>query len=210
MDAEQSWNVVEQQRRAVADLLAGLTPAQWEAPSLCAGWRVRDVAAHLTVVVQPPSAALLLADLAAARGNPHRMNTLVSRRRAALPTGDLVAQLREQAASRRLPVVTDRRNVLFDLLVHGQDIARPLGLQLPVPAGAAAAGATRVWEMGWPFRARRRLEGLRLSATDADWSVGAGPEVSGPILALLLLLTGRTGAAAPQLAGPGLAQLGAR
>jgi hypothetical protein len=61
--------------------------------------------------------------------------------------------------------------------------------------------------LGWPFWARRRLHGLRLTATDVDWSVGSGAEVSGPIRGLLLLLTGRTSTAAPLLSGEGLAQL---
>ncbi len=207
MDVEETWQVVEQQRRAVADLLDGLTPEQWEAPSLCAGWRVRDVAAHLTLISLPPSAGSMLADLVRARGSMHLANTLASKRRAERPTEQLVADLRTYAGSRKLPVVTDRRNVLFDLLVHGQDIAVPLGVDLPVPPAAAAEGATRVWTMGWPFWARRRLRGLHLSATDVDWSMGSGAEVRGPIRALLLLLTGRTAAAAPLLSGPGLARL---
>jgi hypothetical protein len=61
--------------------------------------------------------------------------------------------------------------------------------------------------MGWPFWARRRLRGLQLTATDLDWTAGTGAQVTGPIGAILLLLTGRTTTAAPDLAGPGVAQL---
>jgi hypothetical protein len=64
--------------------------------------------------------------------------------------------------------------------------------------------------MGWPFRARRRLSGLRLTATDVDWATGSGTDVHGPIRALLLLLTGRTKTALPMLAGNGLTELSAR
>ena len=95
--------------------------------------------------------------------------------------------------------MTDYRNTLFDVLVHGQDIALPLGRSLVMPAEAARAGADRVWAMGWPFWARRRLHGVRLSATDIDWTIGEGRVRSGPIAALLLLLTGRAEAAAPLL-----------
>ena len=207
MDVEEAWRVVEQHRRAVADLLEGITPQQWESPSLCAGWRVRDVAAHLTLLSLPPSPGSLLADLIRARGSMHVLNTLAAKRRAARPPEQLLTDLRSYAGSRKLPVVTDRRNVLFDVLVHGQDIAVPLGFDLPVPPAAAAEGATRVWTMGWPFWARRRLRGLHLSATDVDWSMGSGAEVRGSIRAMLLLLTGRTAAAAPLLSGPGLARL---
>ena len=103
-----------------------------------------------------------------------------------------------------LPVVTNYRNILFDILVHGQDIALPLGLRRDMPVEAARAGATRVWTMGWPFWAQRRLRGLRLTATDIAWTVGNGADVHGPIDALLLLLTGRS-AALSRLAGHGVA-----
>ena len=76
-----------------------------------------------------------------------------------------------------------------------------------MPLAAAREGADRVWRMGWPFSARRRLRGLRLSATDVEWAVGDGVEVRGPIQALLLLLTGRTAAALPQLTGSGVQRL---
>lgn len=207
MDRDQSWQVVEHQRLALANLLDGLNDHQWESPSLCADWRVRDVAAHLTLMCLPPSAGSLLVDLARARGSFHRLNTLASRRRAGRPTSQLVADLRQGASSRAVPVVSNARNVLFDLLVHGQDIAMPLGLDLAMPVEAAADGASRVWEMGWPFWAQRRLRGLRLTATDVVWSVGSGDDVNGPIRGLLLLLTGRTRAAAPLLSGTGLSNL---
>lgn len=207
MDIDQTWRVVERERLAIADLLDGLTPEQWESPSVCVGWRVRDVAAHLTVVCLPPSPGSLLVDLARAKGSFDRLNTLATHRRAERPTEQLVADLRRCASSRKVPVVSNYRNVLFDLLVHGQDIAIPLRLDLPMPVEAAADGASRVWDMGWPFWAKRRLRGLRLTATDVDWSAGSGAEVSGPIRGLLLLLTGRTSTATPLLSGQGLGKL---
>jgi len=85
--------------------------------------------------------------------------------------------------------------------VHAQDIALPLGRRVPMPPEAAAAAATRVW----PFWARRRLRAVRLVADDVNWSVETGPDVTGPIDALLLPLTGRT-VALPRLTGAGLAR----
>ncbi len=99
--------------------------------------------------------------------------------------------------------VLDTRNALFDLIVHSQDIALPLGRAFDVPPEYSRVALDRVWQMGWPFRARRRLGHLSLSATDTTWSVGTGPQVSGTALALLLLLTGRNAVAAPHLHGPG-------
>jgi uncharacterized protein (TIGR03083 family) len=195
MDREASWRVIEQQRLALADLLEGLTDEEWDSPSLCAGWRVRDVAAHVAMAPQPPGPAAMLFEGIRAGGRFHRLNHDVAVRHADRFT-DLVAELREHAASRRLPVVTSYRNILPDILVHTQDIALPLGRTLPMPVDAAAAGATRVWTMGWPFWAKRRLTGLRLTATDVDWTAGEGADVRGPIAALLLLLTGRDAALA--------------
>ena len=83
----------------------------------------------------------------------------------------------------------------------------PLGLTAAMPVEAAREGVERMWRMGWPFSARRRLRGLRLIATDVDWSAGEGVEIRGPVQALLLLLTDRTEAALPPLCGPGVDRL---
>jgi uncharacterized protein (TIGR03083 family) len=206
MDREESWQVIAAERRSLADLLAGVSADEWEAPSLCAGWRVRDVAAHVAMAPQVPTARTMLTEWARARGGFHRLNHDVAVRHAARPTGQIVDELRQFADSRRLPVVTSYRNILFDVLVHGQDIAIPLGRQRAMPLAAAHAGADRVWTMGWPFWARRRLRGFRLTASDVDWSVGEGADVRGPIEALLLLLTGRT-AALSRLTGDGVQRL---
>ena len=200
------WSAVTQQRLAVADLLEDLDPPEWDRPSLCAGWRVRDVAGHLSLV---PTITTWDMVRAAPRGrfNPHRVNTLLARQFGDRPTRAIVARIREHAHERRTARVLDVRDSLFDVAVHSQDIAVPLGRTLEVPVASARAGLDRVWEMGWPFRARKRLTGLRLSATDADWTVGDGPAVEGTALALLLLLTGRTETALPMLTGPGVASI---
>jgi uncharacterized protein (TIGR03083 family) len=136
-----------------------------------------------------------------------------ARRHAAVPTDRLIAELRAMLGSRRRAPGVSHLEPMLDVLVHGQDIAIPLGIERPMPVDAAAAAATRVWTMGWPmsraFRARARLRGLRLVATDVDWSVGEGHRVEGPVEALLLLLTGRT-AALDRLSGPGVARVPVR
>jgi uncharacterized protein (TIGR03083 family) len=133
-----------------------------------------------------------------------------ARRHAAVPPARLVAELRAMAGSRRRAPGVSHLEPMLDVLVHGQDIALPLGLPRAMPVAAAAAAATRVWTMGWPmsraFRARTRLRGLQLTATDVGWRAGEGRRVEGPIQAVLLLLTGRT-AALDRLSGPGLDRL---
>jgi uncharacterized protein (TIGR03083 family) len=206
VDAETSWRVIEQERRSLAALLEGLTDEQWNSPSLCDGWRVKDVAAHVALAPQAPGPWSMLVEGVRAGGRFHKINHDVSVRHAERPGADLVAELREHAASRRLPKVTNYRNILFDILVHGQDIAIPLGIQREMPKDAARAGIERVWTMGWPFGVNRPLKRFRFTATDVDWAAGGGPEVSGPVEALLLLLTGRP-AALQRLSGPGVEEL---
>jgi uncharacterized protein (TIGR03083 family) len=195
------WRAIDAERTGLADLLDDLTVDEWAAPSLCAGWRVRDVAAHLTLAHMPPLSAALTA--LRARGSFDRMIRDSALRQATLPCDEFARRIRAMVGSRRTAPFVTPLEPLIDVLVHGQDIARPLGRHRPMPAGAAAAAADRVWTMGWPFHARRRLDGLRLSATDASWSVGEGPAVEGPLSALLLLMTGRN-AAIDQLTGPGV------
>ncbi|WP_214404806.1 maleylpyruvate isomerase family mycothiol-dependent enzyme [Pseudonocardia lacus] len=207
MDRDQHWATIARQRRELADLLDDLTDDEWEHPSLCAQWRVRDVVAHLVLTPQPPSLGRLAVGAVRVRGDFDRLNRDLAVAHAAAAPADLAAQLREHAGSRRRPVVTTYRNLHFDVLVHAQDIAVPLGRSLPMPVAAARAGLERVWTMGWPFHARRALAGVRLTATDTDWAVGDGPAVHGPTEALLLLATGRTAAALPRLSGPGTARL---
>jgi len=191
----------------VADLLAGIGDQEWEQPSLCSRWRVRDVAAHLALTPQSPGALRILAMGVRARGDFDALNHDLAVAHAGRPTADLVAELGDLADSRRKPAITTLDNLLFDTLVHAQDIAVPLGIPLTMPLDPAREGAARVWRMGWPFWARRRLRGLRLVATDVDWSAGEGAEVRGPVQALLLLLTGRRGTALAALSGSGAERL---
>ena len=130
-------------------------------------------------------------------------------RQARLPTGQYAVLLRGMIGSRKTAPGITELEPLIDVLVHGQDIAIPLGRTRPMPPAAAATAATRVWSMGRPFHAERKLSGFRLVATDHPWSAGQGRQVEGSIAAILLLLTGRR-AALPQLSGPGVAQVESR
>jgi uncharacterized protein (TIGR03083 family) len=208
MDRDTVWGYVESQRLDLADLLEQLSAGEWREPSLCPGWTVRDVAAH---VISSPQARMLptLAALARHRGDFNRMILAEGKRWGRAPVEDIVAQYRRYAGSRRHPVGTTYVEPLLDVLVHGQDIAVPLGRPRSMPPDAAAVAADQVWRRAFPFRARRRLHGLRLEATDTQWEAGAGPLVRGPMEAILLTLTGRD-VALHRLTGDGAAQLARR
>ena len=204
MDRDQVWQTIDGERASLADLLDDLEPDEWEAPSLCAGWRVRDVAAHLTQAHMGVLPALVAA--VRARGSFDRMIHDTAVREARLPVEQFAPRLRAMVGSRRKVVGLTELEPLIDVLLHGQDIAVPLGRRRTMPPEAAAAAATRVWASGQPWHARKRLAGLRFTATDTAWSAGDGAEVRGPVAALLMALSARP-AALPALSGPGLAEL---
>jgi uncharacterized protein (TIGR03083 family) len=207
MDVDEKWRVIADQRRALADLVAALPDEDLDRPSLCTRWRVRDVAAHVALTPRSPGVVGILRAAVRARGDFDEVNRAMAVAHADALGAGLAAELHAVADSRRKPLVTTRDNLLFDTLVHVQDVAVPLGRDVAVPVDAAREAAERVWRMGWPFRARRRLRGLELSATDTSWTRGHGAPVRGRIRDLLLLLTGRTEVALPRLRGAGVARL---
>jgi uncharacterized protein (TIGR03083 family) len=205
MDKHEAWRVIHRERAALTDILESLTAEEWERPSLCEGWSVRDVAAH---VIGAPEFRLrqLPGALFRAHGNLDRLTHDEAQSWARRPTSVIVADYRRLQGVDRPAPFTTWREALTDTLVHTQDICIPLGRRHAMPPEAAAAAATSQWRPGWPFHPRRRLRGLRLEATDVDWAVGEGAAVRGPMWALLLLITGRP-AAVPHLTGKGAALL---
>ncbi|MFC5141664.1 maleylpyruvate isomerase family mycothiol-dependent enzyme [Actinomycetospora rhizophila] len=209
MDVDEKWGTISAQRVVLADLLAGATPAALDQPSLCARWRVRDVAAHVALTPRSPGLLGILALAVRARGDFDEVNRSMAVAHAERLGPHVADELRAVASRRRKPAITTLDNLLFDTLVHVQDVAVPLGVEVDTPREGAREGAERVWRMGWPFWARRRLRGLELSATDTDWIRGHGTPVRGSIRDLLLLLTGRTATALPRLEGAGVQRLAA-
>ncbi|MET9505344.1 maleylpyruvate isomerase family mycothiol-dependent enzyme [Streptomyces sp. NPDC006259] len=201
LDEDTCWQVIDRERTSLADLLEGLGPDEWERPTQCGDWRVRDVAAHLTVAARF-SYGQVLGEMVRARGDWNRMIHDSAVREARRPTAEIVALLRSTIGSRRLAPTTSRREPLIDILVHGQDIALALGRDREMPREAARDAADRVCTMRVPPRPWP-LPRARLVATDIEWSHGEGTEIRGPIAALLLLLTGRRAAAQARLPGTG-------
>lgn len=181
---------VAAERRELAAVLDGLTAEQWDAPSLCAGWRVREVAAHMTMGFRYPLARMAR-ELVRARGSLHRMTDRCAREDAAArTTRELSALLADNADHPWRPPVGGIAAALGHDVVHGLDITVALGLGRRVPedrvrillAGVSARSATF-------FGAD--LSGIGLRATDLDWSFGTGTPVSGAAQDLLLLAFGR-------------------
>lgn len=203
MNDDEIWRAIDAHRMRTAALLEQLSDDEWRQPSLCEGWTVQDVAAHLTL--QQLGVRELLLGALRHPGGVNRMIREWARRRAELPKEQLVAEIRAMVGSRRHNVGVTCLETLVDILVHSQDIAIPLGRRLDADPAAAAEAATRVWSYsGSKAKVFEKvpLEGVQFSATDIAWTVGTGHQVKGPILAILLTLTGRR-AALPMLSEDG-------
>ncbi len=202
-----TWEMIHSERKALAETLGRLTPEQWAAPSLCAGWPVRLAAAHVLAGAEQ-TVPHFLTNMAA---NGFRFNTMMDRdahRLGALATGEIVERLRARTTTVNHPPAPVMA-MLGEVVVHGEDIRRPLGLRGEAAADATLACLEMYKGASFPVGTKKRISGLRLIATDVDWSHGAGPEVSGPALPLLLAMTGRL-AAVDALSGDGVAILSAR
>lgn len=206
MDKAAGWQVVDEERARLAGVLRELTPEEWRAGSLCEGWTVHEVATHLTMAALAPNREVLAASVRA-RGSFNRMIHDSAVRRAALrPPERVVADVESTVGSRRLAPTTFWRDALLDVLVHGQDIARPLGRRIVMPVDAALTALEWTWVRRFPFFPARRFRGVRLVAEDADWHRGTGLELRGPAESLLLLSTGRL-VALDDVTGPGAERL---
>jgi uncharacterized protein (TIGR03083 family) len=207
MEQREVWTAIDDQRRALVHLLEDLSEQEWRQPSLCEGWTVRQVAAHLALQNTTwPAMPRAVLDLVRHGGMNGAIRAMACRH-AERPAEAITGEIRDRIGVwRPLPAVTFRETAI-DYLVHGQDIAVPLGRSLETPPDLAVVAADRVWSRSRMFHARKNLAGYRLVADDAPWAAGQGHEIRGPIGALLLLLTGRL-AALPQLSGPGAAGLG--
>lgn len=205
-DAETVYQIATANRLLAADMFATLTPEQWRTPSLCAGWTVREVAAHLLEPLETGVGTLkLLVYLVRYRGSLDRMVDDTARKAAARPTDELVTGLRERASTRLTPPVIGPLGPMTDTCIHLRDAARPLGLDAcPPPASWRPALDFLVSKPATKgFIPRDRLTGLRFVATDQDWRHGDGPEIIGSSEAIALAVSGRR-AALDDLAGPGL------
>lgn len=204
-----TFAAIAEERRAVAGMLSELTPEQRSVPSLCQGWSVHDVAAHLVVPLEVGLPRFLLTMLVCG-GDFDRANERLTRQQARRPFEEIVDVLRRRAGSRFTPPGSGPEAPLTDLLVHGLDIRWPLGLGRRVPEERLHTSLTFLTSRSARgLVAPGTLDGLRFEADDVGWTHGDGPTVSGPAEALLLVLTGR-GAALGALAGDGLPALRAR
>lgn len=199
--------LAQDERADLADFLAGLSAEQWEAPTLCSRWRVRDVVAHI-ISFDDLGPVGFVGRFAAGRFDPDRVNQVGVDQYAALAPDELLADLEGHLRPAGLTARFGGRIGLVDGLIHHQDIRRALGAPRQVPTERLAT-AMPFAKIAPPIRAFSRVRGLRLVATDIDWASGGGPVVEGTAEALLMAMAGR-GDAVDELTGPGQPRLAAR
>lgn len=205
MTAPSLMTMAHTERSDLADFLATLAPQDWQAPSLCSRWTVKDVVAHVVSYEELGPLGLVRRF---AKGWVVRANQVGVDEYSALSAPQLLAFLRDHLQPRGLTAGFGGMIALVDGTIHHQDIRRALGRPRSIPHDRLQ----RVLQLvpGNPrLGAGRRIRGLRLRATDVDWVHGDGPEVSGPGEALLMTMSGRRAALA-DLTGPGHATLAAR
>ena len=201
------WAMIHAERRAMLADVEDLTDEQWETPSLCAGWTVRDVLAHMTATAKmtPPKF------MGKFIGSGFRFTAMsakdVQRERGATPADALAFFRSRLDATSHPPGPIDA--MVAESVIHGEDIRRPLGITRAYPEDATTTVASFITKSNLLLGGKRRSTGLSLKATDASWTLGSGPEVSGPLVSIIVALTGRK-AGLDQLEGDGVATLAGR
>lgn len=175
---------------ALADLLEGAGPGVWDAPSLCEGWRTREVVAHMTMPARYDGPAFM-AELEAAGGDFTRLSNTIAARDAALGEAALLANLRDETLHAWEPPGGGRPGALTHCVVHGLDIIEAVPLPHQVPAAHIGAVLGALAAGGGPELFGTDLSGVELRANDLDWSYGSDALVTGPAQVLALVLCGR-------------------
>jgi uncharacterized protein (TIGR03083 family) len=209
MDVREVYSGATAERLDIADLLESLDDSQLRAPSLCAGWDIITVGAHLAVTVST-TFTVFMAALIKHGGNVHRANDRLARKMATRPPADVIEILRLSADLQLAPPRAGPLAALTDVLIHAGDIRRPLHLPHDPSADrvrAALEFLTGPRTVG--FVRRHALDGLKLVAEDVGFAFGSGAEVAGRGADVMMAVSGRN-SVIRELHGPGVDTLSAR
>jgi uncharacterized protein (TIGR03083 family) len=177
--------------RALAELAAELSEAQWDTPSLCEGWRAREVVAHLTMAARY-SENEFMTRLRGCDFDFTRLSNQIAAKDAELPTAVLVANLRSEVMHRWTPPGGGYRGALNHVVIHGLDITVPLGVPRRTSADTIRVVLDDLTRDGGHAHFGVDIKERRMEATDLDWSYGSGPVLRGLAEDLALMLCGRT------------------
>jgi len=201
------WKAERDEMLDLAERLSVLDDEQWNSPSLCAQWRIRDVLAHMTAGAEGAFGFGAIFDGMLRHGfNYNRWIASDGQARGQQDPAVLLKTLRDAAAKRKARSGARPIRNLMHVLIHGQDICRPLGITRDLSEAHLVPVADFVKDDVHRFGAKKRIAGLKLTATDMVWSHGNGPEVTGPAEALVMMMAGRS-VALDDLSGEGKAVL---
>jgi uncharacterized protein (TIGR03083 family) len=207
MNAKETWQLIHKERAAMADTLEALSPEQWAADSWCTSWSVQDTAGHILAAAEQ-TPLNFYKELAAAGFKFDVFTTRGATRLSKVGPAAIIQRLRARTTTTNHPPAPVMA-MLGEIVVHGDDIRRPLGLVHQSPESALVAVADSWKNSNLLIGSKRRIAGLKFRAEDVSWSHGDGPEVSGPLQSLILAMTGRKGAHS-DLSGDGVAELARR
>jgi uncharacterized protein (TIGR03083 family) len=176
---------------SLADLFAAASDAEWDTQSLCAGWRVREVIAHMTMAARY-SGAEFMAELRRCDFDFTRLSNEVASRDASLPADELVANLHSDVMQRWIPPGGGYHGALNHVVIHGLDVTVPLGASRRSPDKTIRIVLDDLTAGGGHAHFGTVIDGRRLQASDLDWSHGSGPVLRGAAGDLALALCGRT------------------
>lgn len=198
------WDVIAAERGALAEDLARISDEQWAGPSLCPDWSVRRVVGHMTATARMTPASFLGAFAKAGFSFNRFANTAIDKNLGPGNVATLANFRAVQNATTSPP--GPKQSWLGEVIVHSEDIRRPLGIAHTYDPAAVVEVAEFYKGSNALIGTKSRIAGLSLSATDAEFQHGSGDEVSGPMLSLLMAMTGRA-AACDDLTGPGVPKL---
>lgn len=205
--AGNQWSLIRTERAALIVDLEGVSGDAWSTPSLCAGWSVRDVLAHMTSTAKT-SAGSFIGRFAGSGFRFNAMNESGMRAQLGSTPADTLAGFKAQLdATVHPPGPMD--TWVGEVVIHSQDIRRPLGIAHTFQPEALTLVGDFVINGNLLLGGKRRSTGLRLVAADQDWTRGDGPEVKGPLASIILAVTGRKAGLA-DLTGDGVATLTGR
>jgi uncharacterized protein (TIGR03083 family) len=196
------WPAIHTERRALASQLDGISEDQWETRSLCSEWTVRDVLAHMTATAQL-SGASFFPKLIGSGFSLTKMQAKDIARERGSSGQDTLSRFKAQIDSTGRPPGPPE-TMLGEVMIHSEDIRRPLGLTHTYEPAALTQAADFLARSNLIIGTKRRIADVSLKATDVDWSHGQGPSIEGPMLSLLMAMTGRK-AVLGDLEGDGVA-----
>jgi uncharacterized protein (TIGR03083 family) len=198
------WPAVHAERKALATDLDGIDDDAWATATLCRGWTVRDVVAHMTATARMTGPSFFPKLVASGLSFSKLQTKGITAQRGNSPA-DTLAHFKDCIELTTGPPGPDETS-LGEVIVHAEDIRRPLGITHSYPPADVIRVADFYTGSNLIIGSKTRVSGLTLEANDADWRHGAGPMVTGPILSLVMAMTGRK-AVLDDLTGEGVAAL---